>query len=91
MTATGGIFVTLTVDTTGIGFGEHLLSITTGSAIEDGSGSEHHFTGQNFTSNIQGNGLIIMDGPEPSSMVLGPSGLAGFGVVAIRTRRARRS
>jgi hypothetical protein len=82
-----GLVMTLIVDTTGFGPGVHSFSLTTGSAIEDNFGPSD-FTGQNFVSSIQGDGLIIM--PEPSSVALGLFAVAGFGVVAIRKRPAHR-
>jgi len=85
----GGIFVTLSVDTTGFGAGDHPFSITSGTAIEETVGPTD-FTGQAFTSNIQGNGLIHIV-PEPSSVVLGLFAMAGLCAVAIRKRRARRA
>jgi hypothetical protein len=87
--ATNGIFVTLTVDTTGFGPGDHAFSITSGNAIENTVGPTD-FTGQNFVSSIQGDGLIHIV-PEPSSVALGLFAMAGLGAVAIRKRRARRA
>jgi hypothetical protein len=86
---TNGIFVTLTVDTTGFGPGDHPFTITDGTAITETVGPTD-FTGQNFISSIQGNGLIHIV-PEPSSVALGLFAMAGLGAVAIRKRRARRA
>ena len=88
VTASSGLVMTLIVDATGFGPGIHTFSITSGSAIEDNFGPSD-FTGQNFVSSIQGSGTIDLDVPEPSSVVLGLSAIAGFGVVVIRKRRAR--
>lgn len=89
VTATGGTFVTLIINTTGFASGSYPFSITSGNAIELTVGPTD-FTGQNFTSSIQGNGTITIV-PEPSSVVLGLFAVAGLGAVAIRKRRARRA
>jgi hypothetical protein len=85
VTASSGLVATLTIDMTGFG-GVYSLELF-GTALEENVGNTD-FIGQNFVSSIT-NGTVGWV-PEPSSIVLGLIGLASFGVVAIRKRRARR-
>ncbi len=84
---TGGLLVTLTIDTTGFGPGVHGLEMIS-LALEDQTGVTQ-FTGGNSVQDITNGQITIV--PEPSSVVLGLFAVAGLGAVAIRKRRARRA
>ena len=89
----GGIFVTLTIDTTGFAGGVFPLQMI-GDGAEDGIAS--NFGASTFLFGQGGGVSNITDGtitivPEPSSVVLGLFAMAGLGAVVIRKRRARRA
>lgn len=88
---TNGVFVTLTIDTTGIGGGVFALEMIgnnndDGIALNVGPSTFLFGNGGGISTIIDGTIVV----PEPSSVVLSLLGIAGFGVVAIRKRRARR-
>jgi opacity protein-like surface antigen len=87
VTASSGLVVTLTIDTTGFGLGVYSVKLI-GTALEENVGNTG-FIG-NITEESITNGTITYV-PEPSSVVLGLFAVAGFGVVAIRKRRTRRA
>jgi len=83
--------VTLTIDTTGIGGGVFALEMIgnnndDGIALNVGPSTFLFGNGGGISTIIDGTIVV----PEPSSVVLSLLGIAGFGVVAIRKRRARR-
>lgn len=85
VTAGSGLVVTLTIDMTGFGLGDHTLDLV-GAAFESHSLNSTDFVGQNFVSHIE-NGLIHQV-PEPSSLILGWFALASLiGLVAWRRKR----
>ena len=86
----GGLLVNLIVDTTGIGPGVYSLDLF-GGTIADVVGNTT-FTGLGNPDPGQSlfNGTITLL-PEPSSVVLGLSAIAGFGVVVFRKCRARQA
>ena len=87
VTVANGLVATLIIDTTGFFGGLWDLQLT-GLALEENVGNTG-FIGNITTESIT-NGTISTI-PEPSSVVLGLFAIAGFGVVAIRKRRARRA
>lgn len=90
VTVTGGIFVTLTIDTTGFGPGVwdfDMIGNQTDDAIASNVGDSAFLLG--IPQSITDGTITIV--PEPSSVVLGLFAVAGLGAVAIRKRRARRA
>ncbi len=87
----GGLLVTLLVDFTGIG-PTPPWRIIMDASNGNGPTAFGNVANQNVPVDLsQANFTVWNDEPEPPSVVLGLIGAAGFGMVAIRKRRARRA
>jgi hypothetical protein len=89
---TNGIFVTLTLDTTGVAPGSYLLSLLN---HPDGA-TKVLFWSEDDIDLFDVPGLVLQNGnlnvvPEPSSVVVGLFAVAGFAFVAARRHRARKA
>jgi hypothetical protein len=89
---TNGIFVTVTVDTTGVSPGLYAFSLT-----NHPSGTTRLlFWSEDDLDLFDVPGLVIENGflnvvPEPGTVVLGLFAVAGFAVVAVRRHRAKKA